>query len=126
MREDQAEEVLADYIAAEVIAKELAHLPADQRRSNLRALLRQYCASEEDIQRLHSVTYNDSHPDFMLRIDGIFGANSNLRQVVGCPDESPSYKTCSMKTVKPPDDRSSPNTRGTKTPETKTHKGMNQ
>lgn len=95
MQDQQADEVIADYISSEVMASHIAKLPEAQRRPALLAVASAFCENNP-----HSpVNCKAPHPESMFRVNGILAANPNMRKVVGCSPESPNFKTCGIKNV---------------------------
>lgn len=93
MMESQKEEVISDYIAAEVMARHLAQLPKEQRLGALAAASQYSCQAEGGLPRLNHV---GSHPDDYLRLSGIYGANPSLRRVLSCEKDSTKFKSCGL------------------------------
>jgi hypothetical protein len=93
MRENQKDEVIADYIGAEVVAQQVAALPAADRRNALMRSVEFFCMTDSNDGH-GSVNCRNSHPEQILRVSGIFGANPSIRNLLGCNGESSRYKTC--------------------------------
>jgi hypothetical protein len=95
----QADETIADYIGAEVMAMELAKLPMEKRRGALMSGMENFCIFEDSQEGLD---LRENHPNNMFRASGIYGANSNLRKVIGCEGESSKFKSCDLKDISLP------------------------
>lgn len=96
MKPQQSDETIADYISSEVVAKKIASLPADQRENALKLAMEPYCHFDADSEHEISANCSGSHPQTTLRVGGIFGANPNIRNAIGCKEESLEYKTCGL------------------------------
>ncbi len=98
MTEEMKTEVIADYMAAEILARKLAEEPdLNRRRELLIQSQSNLCVTESE---LLSVGYfarpNDGYPPNNHRCSGIFGANQNIRNLIGCKGDSPNYKSCGL------------------------------
>lgn len=103
----QEDEAIADYIAAEVMARQISKMPQEQRQSRLVSSMETFCRFDARNLHTHSVECKGSHPEVSLRISVIFGANPNLRKAIGCECESPSFKSCGLSQIKLPEDSQS-------------------
>lgn len=93
----QWSEATADYFAAEVLAKELAMMPQEKRKSALKASMEFLCLANQDADgQLHQLFCREAHPANPFRASGIVGANPRLRKTIGCDGESPNYKGCAI------------------------------
>lgn len=97
MQKKQADEVIADYISSEVLANQIAKLPADKRKAALMSAMEDFCIFDDADHRQHSVRCNGEHPESTLRVNGIYGANPNLRKIVGCEKDPPRFRPCGLK-----------------------------
>ena len=96
MQKGQEGEVVADAIAAEILAHQISKLPVEQRRQALVASVANFCYISGTNENQNILSCKGQHPEPSLRISGIFGANPNLRKAVGCEDESSKYKSCGL------------------------------
>jgi hypothetical protein len=46
-----------------------------------------------------SLSLKDTHPESILRISGIFGANKSLRKAMSCEGEAKKFRTCSLESA---------------------------
>jgi hypothetical protein len=92
----QKDEVFADYVSAEVLAREIGRLPPESRKSAVLGSMTDYCGFAQDVAELHSLDSADGHPDATLRVAGIFGANPSLRKALGCSGESTKFRSCGL------------------------------
>ena len=99
----QADEAIADYIASEIIARDLAALSPNNRKQALKYAMESYCLADAINLHSHSIFCDGNHPENSLRVSGIFGANPNLRKVIGCDKESSLYQSCGLKDIKLPE-----------------------
>lgn len=99
----QADEVIADYIASEIITRNMAALPLKDRKQALKFTMEFFCLADVMEVHSHSVVCDGNHPENSLRVSGIFGANPNLRKVIGCNEESSLYKSCGLENIKIPE-----------------------
>lgn len=97
MVDRQKGEAIADFISSEVLARQIAKLPPDKRQQAVLSSMQDLCFFHDD--RGNSISCTGSHPDPSLRIGGIYGANPNLRKVMGCEKDSPRFKTCGLSSV---------------------------
>ncbi len=98
MRTEQQDETFADYVSAEVLAREIAKLPKASQSESVVTAMESFCLLEAMTTNAHSGGgKEDPHPDPYLRISGIFGGNPSLRKVMGCTGDSPNYKSCGLK-----------------------------
>jgi hypothetical protein len=95
----QQDETIADYISSEVMAKQLQRMPMARRKQVLQESMATYCLFDATGEHAHSINCKGVHPENSLRVSGIFGANPNLRKVIGCEGESSKFKSCGMKQV---------------------------
>lgn len=93
MRENQKDEVIADYIGAEVVAQQVAAMPAADRRGAILRSMQFFCMTDSN-EGHGSLNCRGVHPEQMLRVSGIFGTNPSIRSLLGCSGESSRYKTC--------------------------------
>jgi hypothetical protein len=96
LKKGQEDETIADYISAEVLARQISKLPIEKRQQALMSAMENFCLFDDDNERSLSIDCKDPHPELSLRLGGIFGANPNLRKVVGCQNESPKFKSCGL------------------------------
>jgi hypothetical protein len=92
---NQEEEVFADMLASEGLARMLTKYPLEQRKDLMRSGFRRACesASEEKEEFDHTKL---NHPPWRLRIAGVIGVNPSLRSVLGCQGEPSKYKMCGL------------------------------
>lgn len=99
LQSGQEDETIADYISSEVLARQISRLPSEKRQQALMSSMEAFCVLDDG----HSdITFKESHPDGILRVNGILGANPNLRKAVGCNAESPEFKSCGLSKVSLP------------------------
>lgn len=96
LQKGQEDETIADYISSEVLALQIAKLPTEKRREALMSSMETFCIYEDSERNSLNCKY--PHPENTLRVGGIFGANPNLREAVGCAGESSQFKSCGLKT----------------------------
>lgn len=99
----QADEVIADYIASEIMMRDIAALPHKDRKQALKYAMELFCLFDAKGVDSHSIVCDGNHPERSLRVSGIFGANPNLRKVIGCNEESSLYKSCGLENIKIPE-----------------------
>lgn len=92
----QEDETIADYIASEVLARELLKLPEDKREATLLSSMETFCMFDAKMTNEGNLSCQEVHPDNTLRVSGIFGANPNIRKVLKCESDSSLYKTCGI------------------------------
>ena len=93
----QADEVTADYIASEILARQINKLPPSKKRDAVFSAMSFFCQFHDEENERYDVYCRGSHPDPYLRISGIYGANPSIRRVLGCKGDSPTFKTCGLK-----------------------------
>lgn len=93
MQENQKDEVIADYIGAEVVAQQVAALPAADRRNAILRSMEFFCMTDAN-EGHGSLNCKGSHPEQRLRVAGVYGTNPSIRNLLGCSGESSRYKTC--------------------------------
>jgi hypothetical protein len=97
---DQLSETFADWIAAKVSAEALKNFSVEFHGPQLvnaaENSVRDLCEQEEgaDVE-----VDEDDHPSPRVRIDGIYGSNPEIRNLLGC--EKPSADYCSFESVLP-------------------------
>ena len=96
MQDSQAGEAVADVVAAEVLAKLVSELPPARRQAAIYASIQGFCEMLDMGDNDLSLTLMEAHPDGILRISGIFGANQSLRKVMSCNQEAKRFRTCSI------------------------------
>ncbi len=99
MSETMKDEVLADYISSEILARRLAKISdPTQRRKALIDAMGDMCSFENShlVNGIMSTQEGD-YPPNNHRCSGIYGANPNMRRLIGCAGESSKYKTCGLK-----------------------------
>jgi len=89
----QEDETLADYFAAELVARAASKLPPEKRTAAILSAMEGYCYFDEE----KTFTFNESHPMPYLRVAGIFGANPSIRRVLGCQGEAAHFQSCGLK-----------------------------
>jgi hypothetical protein len=94
---NQKDETIADYIASEVLAKEIGKLNVNERREAFKNSMSAFCLFNDNSVCGHIMTLKQSHPENIFRINGIYAANPKLREVIGCSGISSNYKSCSLK-----------------------------
>lgn len=95
----QEDEVVADYISSEVLARQIARLPSYQRVAALKLAMEPFCLFDDSRNMKNAVDLRSEHPDPVFRISGVFGASPNLRAAVGCKGESKLYRSCGIKQI---------------------------
>jgi hypothetical protein len=98
----QDDETIADYISSEYLAIEIGKLPVDQREQALKSSMEAFCHFDAMGNQMQSLNCTESHPENSLRVSGIYGANPNLRKVVGCEGDSSQFASCGIKDIKLP------------------------
>lgn len=94
LQDKQSDEAIADYVSSEIMAYQVSKLPQSERRSAIMSMASVFCDGG------HSpIECNGLHPESVLRVNGILGANPNIRKVMGCGPESKNFKTCGLKDV---------------------------
>jgi hypothetical protein len=91
MQKGQEDEAIADYISAEVLARQLGKLPQDKRRQAMMSAMESFCIFD---QMDFGVDCKGTHPENSLRVNGIYAANPNLRSILGCQGPSSQFKNC--------------------------------
>jgi hypothetical protein len=86
MSDMHLEECIADFVASEVLAREVSKLPETNRRDALLASMQAVCTGIQ----------GPMHPDFEFRVSGIFGANPSVRRVLSCEGPSTKWKSCGL------------------------------
>ena len=94
----QKDEAVADYISSEVLARQIQKLPKNKRRQAVLSAVGDLCAFDGQGVEEHLFQCKGSHPEYSLRVSGIYGANPSIRKVMGCKGDSSKFKTCGMKT----------------------------
>lgn len=94
MSQAQKDETISDYFSSEVLARQVAKLPADEREEKLLASMGAFCTFSDATP--HAVNCKGVHPDPILRVGGIYGANPSIRKVLGCKEDSGRYKSCGL------------------------------
>lgn len=95
MEVDMGEEVIADFVSSEVLARQIQKLPKENRQQAVLAAMTNLCVNDAPP---HFLAYDGEHPYSYLRVNGIFGANPSIRRVLGCTKDSPKFKSCGLKT----------------------------
>ncbi len=98
LKEVQTDEVIADYISSEVLARQIQKLPSEKRKQALMSSVELYCLFDQNKHHLHSISCTSIHPENSLRVSGIYGSNPSIRKIMGCEKDSPKFKTCGLKT----------------------------
>lgn len=99
LQHGQEGEVIADYLSSEVIARNLMRMNPELRREALMSSVKPFCSF--DSKRM-TIDCLEEHPEPILRMSGIFGANPNIRKAVGCNIESSKYKSCGIESINLP------------------------
>jgi hypothetical protein len=94
---NQKDETIADYIASEVLAKEIEKLNPSDRREAFKNSMSAFCIFSDASICNHIMALDEAHPENIFRINGIYAANPKLREVIGCSGISSNYKSCSLK-----------------------------
>jgi len=90
----QMDETMSDTIAAEVVAKMIAGFSQEKKIPAVISSVSPFCYFEHLSMKSGGFYPEDPHPISKLRVAGIFGANSSLRKILGCSQDSPRFKTC--------------------------------
>jgi len=94
----QAEETMADLVSSEVLASLLSQLPQSRRKSAVLSAVEPFCYFQALSEKQFDIRTGDKHPDSLLRLSGIFGANPDLRNVMNCkPMSTPQdFQSCGL------------------------------
>ncbi|MGE3608115.1 MAG: hypothetical protein AB7I27_00910 [Bacteriovoracaceae bacterium] len=97
MSDFQEDEVFADWVSANVLGKYIASLPEKERKKAVLNISSFFCEmghktfyTDEEIKSKF-----DSHPLEILRVNGIFGSNTLIRNALGCKQDS-TFKECKL------------------------------
>lgn len=96
MIDSQKDEVIADYISAEILASYILQLPASERRAAISSAMSDLCLFNDANNCSYSLSTGNAHPENILRINGVYGANPRLREAIGCKDPGSKYRSCSL------------------------------
>ena len=96
MQDLQIDESVADVVSAEVLAKLISQLPPEKRKASVYASMQTFCKVLDMADQDLTLSLTDSHPETILRISGIYGANPSLRKVLSCNEESKKFRSCSL------------------------------
>jgi hypothetical protein len=99
MSGNQAGETMADYISAEVLARQLQRVSPEKRAGLLVDAMSTYCLWDASEEENNSSNSSGDHPDSALRVSGIFGANPNLRKTIGCEGAPAKYQLCGIPNI---------------------------
>ena len=104
LEKGQEDEAMADWISSKVMGRILMALPPDQRKPAALRLAGFFCqAYGVDGFYKSPLGLKEGHPETSLRINGIFGANSGVRQALGCSDSDSKcrFVECTLEGAKP-------------------------
>ncbi len=104
MKKGQEDETIADYFSSADLARKISKLPKDQREAALTSSMEVYCIADSMEISENTFYPEESHSLSSLRISRIYGANPNLRKVMGCESDSPNFRTCGIKDLVLPED----------------------
>lgn len=97
MTDSMKNEVIADYVAAEMLARQLSiETDINKRRESLIKSVSHFCGFESEMLNYGVFSDPNQYPAINHRCSGIFGANPNIRNLIGCEGESPNYKSCGL------------------------------
>lgn len=101
LKPNQYNEAIADFISAELVAKQLSLISPIERAEKLKSFMQFECIAGDDEFNdggLYHQGYvgKESHPVMPYRISGIFGANPSIRASLGCKSESGVFRTCGI------------------------------
>ncbi len=94
LQEGQEEETTADWLSSQVMGRVIElFYPKEQRKQATLNMARFYCEAEKEelYKSMRREDFEDSHLEETLRVNGIFGANSKIREHLGC-DQNKKYK----------------------------------
>ncbi|MCM2282331.1 MAG: hypothetical protein NDI61_10865 [Bdellovibrionaceae bacterium] len=97
LQPQQADEAVADMVAAEIMAELISELPEQERLNAVASALQPLCLMEDGRVLRLFFDDNGSHPSPILRMSGLFGASPALRRAMGCERESQAFRSCSWK-----------------------------
>ncbi len=89
-------ETIADFISAEVLAREIDRLPQEMRRNMLVQSMKEFCVFADIVNTSSFQQQEDPHPEIESRVSGIYGANPDIRSALGCAGEPDHYRTCGL------------------------------
>jgi hypothetical protein len=92
----QADEAIADWIAANVIGDYVMNLPANERQKAAVRCGGFFCHAYGDDFYKSSIILEESHPETTFRINGIYGTNTKIRAALGCSKKGP-FTECTLK-----------------------------
>ncbi len=99
----QRGEVIADYISAEIMSKFIKEniSGALLQKAAIMSCMQDFCMFDESAINDNSVDYlvsfTSTHPNNLARVNGIFGANKNVRELLGCKEASSAeYVSCDL------------------------------
>jgi hypothetical protein len=93
LKSGQEEETIADYIASEIVAREISRLPESRRKDAVMASIQFLCGTQ---YASNSLKVDGSHPSPIYRASGIIGGNPRIRSLLNCSSDSSKYKTCGL------------------------------
>lgn len=94
LRPNQKDEAIADYISSEVLTRKIASLPPQIRRKALTDAMAPMCMMSCEAHKQGGPAVDAAHPEHSLRMNWIFGANPNLRKIIGCDPKPANYRAC--------------------------------
>ncbi|OFZ55079.1 MAG: hypothetical protein A2428_02590 [Bdellovibrionales bacterium RIFOXYC1_FULL_54_43] len=92
----QADEAISDWIASKVMGRMIMTLPEKERKAAALRVGGFFCLAYGDNFYKYPVATKYGHPESTLRINGIYGANSDIRKALGCTGEKTKgrFKEC--------------------------------
>lgn len=97
----QEDEALADWISSHVVAELVAREPLETQEALVRANVEDFCQFYDSREgRLDMRQLTEAHPEDTLRINGIYGVQPGLRQMLGCqPQQTSDFIYCPISGV---------------------------
>lgn len=94
----QADEAIADWISAKVMGRMIMNLPQAERKPAALRLGGFFCQAYGDDFYKAGVYTKSGHPETTLRINGVFGANTDVRSALGCAGDKAKgpYQECQI------------------------------
>ncbi len=92
MQDNQADEVIADFVSSEVMAHQISKLPKAQQRSAVMAMASTFCDGPHQ-----GIDCKEEHPEGIFRVNGIFASNPKIKAAMGCSTSQTNFKQCGIK-----------------------------
>lgn len=96
MNQNQSDEAFSDWLSAKVVGEGILKLPTPERRAAALSVAGFFCQAHMGDFFSSSFSLKNKHPESTLRINGIYGANKQIREALDCKGPGP-YRECQLR-----------------------------